>query len=164
LLRRWALIGGAIISGSAQLQLTVHKGAGLNPCHTKDVRVKMSSSQNFEYQTIVQCTEQLCLMLSQDLTRISNKLFALKLISEDLYKLCRSVNKEVNEKAACLVDGVRSKIKAFPKEYDTFLTALKDFPYLDDMVKHIHETYQMKKNRTHRYQVNGNQLTGGAVH
>ena len=93
----------------------------------------MATKQNIEYMTLLRCTSELTSEISADPASISTKLLAEGLIPPPpLYS---------SPKASELVQQVTNGVKNFPNRYETFMSILSDFTWLQDVSQLIREKY-----------------------
>ena len=93
----------------------------------------MATKQNIEYMTLLSCTSELTSEISADPASISTKLLAKGLIPPPpLYS---------SPKASELVQQVINGVKTFPNRYETFMSILSEFNWLQDVMQMIHEKY-----------------------
>ena len=103
-------------------------------------------SQSVEYATMVECFEALVLGISQDPLAVANKLFSVRLASQNLVDRMLLQPRENRDKATEIVSLVMKKVEGSPDTLEVFMSILADLPSLDYLVGSLHEKYECNKN------------------
>lgn len=93
-----------------------------------------------EYQSLVQCTDDLTQLVQHSVISLSSKLFARGLVAKDIHDSVLSVDGASKQsKAANLLSCVLDKIKESAGRFQDFIDVLSEDSYLGDVVLKITE-------------------------
>lgn len=84
------------------------------------------------HRTLVNCTDRIIPLVSDNLTELSSKLFSRKLIKSPL----------AHGEASQLVQTVIDQVNVFPEKFGVFLDALKEIMTLQDLAVLIQKEYE----------------------
>ena len=109
-------------------------------CVYKDDSRFSMTEQNIEYQSLVQCADDLTQLIQHNVVSVSSKLFAKGLVPQDVHDSSLSVDGTSDRsKAAKLLSCVRDKIKESAGRFQDFIDVLGDDSYFNDIVLKIKE-------------------------
>ena len=96
------------------------------------------TDKNIEYQSLLQCADDLTLLIQHNVVSVSSKLFAKGLVAKDVHDSVLSVDGTTNQsKAAKLLSCVFDKIKESRDQCQTFIDVLGEDSYFDNIVLKI---------------------------
>ena len=96
------------------------------------------TEKNIEYQSLLQCADDLTLLIQHNVVSVSSKLFAKGLVAKDVHDSVLSVDGTTNQsKAAKLLSCVLDKIKESRDQCQTFIDVLGEDSYFDNIVLKI---------------------------
>ena len=100
------------------------------------------AEQNFEYQSLVQCADDLTQLIQHNVVSLSSKLFAKGLVAKDVHDSVLSVDAVPNQsKAAKLLSCVIDKIRDSSGRFQDFIDVLGEDTYFEDIVLKITELH-----------------------
>lgn len=106
----------------------------------------MASHQNAEYHTLRQFTHDLSTVISLELTEVATKLFAVQLISQELWEKTDDGNGDGKyKKAKNIMIQVINQVKLHPKKFSVFLNKLKECNLAEDVVERVEQKYEKNK-------------------
>ena len=95
---------------------------------------------------MVSCTPDLTDVLSNDLQRVSDSLFAADLISPGIHDLVLDTVLTRHYKASMLVASMADRIKSTPSDFNNFVSILKkQGPWTNHIVSDLIATYTEKR-------------------
>ena len=98
------------------------------------------TEQNIEYQSLVQCADDLTRLIQHNVVSLSSKLFAKSLVAKDVHDSVLSVDGSSKQsKAANLLSCVLDKIKESAGRIQDFIDVLGEDSYFEDLVLKIKE-------------------------
>ena len=96
------------------------------------------AEQNLDYQTLIQCADDLTQLIQHNVVSVSSKLFAKGLVAKDVHDSVLSVDGASNQsKAAKLLSCVLDKIKQSTDQYWNFIDVLGEDSYFDSIMLKI---------------------------
>lgn len=106
--------------------------------------VSSMTEQNIEYQSLVQCANDLTRLIQHNVVSVSTKLFAKGLVPRDVHDSVLSVDGISSQsKAAKLLSCVCDKIKDSAYRFQEFIGVLNEDSYFEDIVIKIKEVHGM---------------------
>ena len=106
--------------------------------------VSSMTEQNIEYQSLVQCANDLTRLIQHNVVSVSTKLFAKGLVPQDVHDSVLSVDGISSQsKAAKLLSCVCDKIKDSAYRFKEFIGVLSEDSYFEDIVIKIKEVHGM---------------------
>ena len=96
------------------------------------------AGQNFQYQSLILCADDLTQLIQHNVVSVSSKLFAKGLVAKDVHDSVLSVDGASNQsKAAKVLSCVLDKIKESADQYRDFIDVLGKDSYFDSIVLKI---------------------------
>ena len=93
---------------------------------------------NIEYQSLLQCADDLTQLTQHNVVSVSSKLFSKGLVAKDVHDSVLSVDGASNQsKAAKVLSCVLDKIKESADQYQDFIDVLGVDSYFDSIVLKI---------------------------
>ena len=100
------------------------------------------AEQSVEYQSLVQCADDLTQLIQHNVVSLSSKLFAKGLVAKDVHDSVLSVDAVLNQsKAAKLLSCVIDKIRDSSGRFQDFIDVLGEDTYFEDIVLKITELH-----------------------
>ena len=105
-----------------------------------------TSYQNVEFLTLQHFTSELSIAISADLTKVAEKLFAKRVISQAQLEEALQLYREESKRASRLVTQALSQIRLDPEKFDVFLKVLEESDVSKKMLTDVHEKYEGNQN------------------
>ena len=100
------------------------------------------ADQNIEYQSLVQCTDDLTQLIKHNVVSVSSKLFAKGLVAKDVHDSILSLEGVANHsKAAKLLLCVMDRIKESAGRFQDFIDVLGEDSYFQDVKQKLTEAH-----------------------
>ena len=110
------------------------------------VMIMSTSYQNVEFLTLQHFTSELSIAISADLTKVAEKLFAKRVISQAQLEEALQLYREESKRASRLVTQALSQIRLDPEKFDVFLKVLEESDVSKKMLTDVHEKYEGNQN------------------
>ena len=108
----------------------------------KDTATFNMAEQNVEYQSLVQCADDLTQLIQHNVVSLSSKLFAKGLVAKDVHDSVLSIDGVSNQsKAAKLLSCIIDKIKDASGRFQDFIDVLGEDPYFQGIMLKITEVH-----------------------
>ena len=98
------------------------------------------AEQNVEYQSLIQCADDLTQLIQHNVVSVSSKLFAKGLVAKDVHDSTLSAEGVANHsKAAKLLSCVMDRIKESADRFQDFIDVLDEDCYFEDVKQKLTE-------------------------
>ena len=102
----------------------------------------MMAEQNVEYQSLVQCADDLTQLIQHNVVSLSSKLFAKGLVAKDVHDSVLSTEGVANHsKAAKLLSCVMDRIKESAGRFQDFIDVLGEDSFFEDVKQKLTEAH-----------------------
>ena len=103
------------------------------------------AEQNAEYQSLVQCADDLTQLIQHNIVSLSSKLFAKGLVAKDAHDSVLSAEGVANHsKAAKLLSCVIDRVKESAGRFQEFIDVLGEDAFFEDIVQKLTEARSIK--------------------
>ena len=98
------------------------------------------TEQNVEYQSLVQCADDLTQLIQHNVVSLSSKLFAKGLVAKDVHDSVLSAEGVAkHSKAAKLLSCVIDRVKESADRYQVFIDVLGEDTFFEDVMQKLSE-------------------------